>query len=45
MEKNASIENMKFERLFSWGPPTNEETAEIYTVNSKNTHSRRKKHP
>ena len=30
MEKNASMENMKFERLFSWGPPTNEETAEKY---------------
>ena len=30
MEKNASMENMKFERLFSWGPPTNEETAAKY---------------
>ena len=30
MEKNASMENIKFERLFSWGPPTNEETAEKY---------------
>ena len=30
MEKEVNIDNMKFERLFSWGPPTNEETAEKY---------------